>query len=30
MERIKVRLSQWAQPTETVKNLLKRAKILTT
>jgi small subunit ribosomal protein S16 len=30
MERIKVRLSQGAQPTETVKNLLKRAKILTT
>ena len=30
MERIKVRISQGAQPTETVKNLLKRAKILTT
>lgn len=30
MERIKIRLSQGAQPTDTVKNLLKRAKILTT
>jgi small subunit ribosomal protein S16 len=30
MERIKVRLSQGAQPTETVRNLLKRAKIVTT
>nr|YP_009420376.1 ribosomal protein S16 [Chroomonas placoidea]ASO76015.1 ribosomal protein S16 [Chroomonas placoidea] len=30
MERIKIRLSQGAQPTETVKNLLKRAKIVTT
>jgi small subunit ribosomal protein S16 len=29
MDRIKIRLSQGAQPTETVKNLLKRAKILT-
>lgn len=30
MERIKVRLSQGAQPTDTVKNLLKKANILTT
>jgi small subunit ribosomal protein S16 len=29
MERIKVRLSQGVQPTSTVKNLLKRAQILT-
>lgn len=28
-ERIKIRLSQGAQPTSTVKNLLKRAQILT-
>lgn len=30
MERIKIRLSQGAQPTETVRNLLKKAKIVTT